>query len=64
MPLNQCVLIAEAPLYMDFIYLRPSKVMLVKESEYGPCPWLVSAATDTVYSVNGVSSRESGTCYI
>ena len=49
---------------MEFIYLRPSKVMLVTFAEYGPCPWLVSAATDTVYSVNGVRSRDSGTCYI
>lgn len=62
MPLNQGVLIGGAPPYMEFIYLRPSKVRLFTGSEYGPRPWLVSAATVTVYTVNGVRSSESGTC--
>ena len=32
---------------------QPSKVVLVMFSERGPSPGLVTAATDTVYSVNG-----------
>ena len=32
---------------------QPSKVVLVMLSERGPSPGLVTAATDTVYSVNG-----------
>ena len=34
--------------------LQPSKVMFVSRVELGPWPWLVNAATDTEYDVNGV----------
>ena len=40
-------------------YLRPSKVVLVRLGERGPSPGSVTAAIDTVYSVNG--SRSSRT---